>query len=63
MLFSKQVHQGMTIAVAPLMEASLVWTFLVAYRLAKAIDPRFYFYGTVTALMLPFGPSLSFTYL
>lgn len=40
----------------PVSVASLIWTGLVAYRLAKALNPRLYYYGTVTALMLPLGP-------
>ncbi len=32
--------------------AIYLWAAFIAYRLAKALDPRFYYYWAITALML-----------
>jgi hypothetical protein len=38
------------VSIAPV-GAIYLWAVFIAYRLAKALDPRFYYYWTITALM------------
>jgi hypothetical protein len=42
-------------ATTPIVGVIYFWMAFIAYRLAKALDPRFYYYWAITALMfLPF---------